>query len=966
MTQQTITTKPRQYRRSSWVIGVLVLAGLAWSVWSLLTSERGRVETPRADIGEVLGGSQDPGSTPAQPERPRLPILRTLRGIVRTPFGEPAAGAEVRVMQATTAAPEWRNELLEEAYTYADGRFTFELSEEHDLLIEYRHPDYAGDFFAVPRLRDELELQLAEGFPIGGIVTDVEGEPVANARVAIESSLDGQRRPQVRVTTTRGGYSFEGLPAGLVRLVARHPRWQPVSRSVLIGETVDTVLKFNTFAAAALRGRVVTTRQVPVVGADLVLLPANGRLGLVDPVRATSGPNGEFALEGLARGTMLLLARHPEHGTLRRTVTARATPAETVLEMPGRSRVSGRLVGAPPADGQPALDVGGVTLRFVETGGEIQRVTTAADGTFAFERPVSPGRATIAALDRGVSFMRSESFEQAVQIEESPRTELELTVVQPTRVRGRCVDSEGQPLAGVAVFGSNASRLIGSDLAALIGAVGQDLTLALTVEQKELLAITGADGTFEFTGQAPGPLALRYELSDYAVRNLRFIVPAAADAAANGDIGDVVMSRGCSVEGVVRQGDQPLAGATVSVLGAQAQRTVTTVDGGRFVVNDLMPGEYRVRARLPSMPAGQDEVAVTLALGEDPPELELELPAGRSVTGTVKNQDGQPVVGAIVIVDDAVGQPARTDQAGAFALDLPSDRDVTLTITTFDNSHSTTIEVPRTDRAVSVQLDAPPTCRLVARVSGLPGRTRLSSVLMQIKPRGSNTERNSRTRLVDIQNGVLDWPLCPVGPCRVEIRCEGYVPFIQDIDFSPSVDTDLGDIVLERGAFVLGRVVDDKGAPVANARVFVGNEGDLQVYEPRTTTAEDGTFRILGVSTRSATVVAWAAGYSPAVRTLTLPNDVISGRTIEIPLELGSTIEVSVPDAQPGSIVQLLREGRLVASAALDEAGVAQFVDRATGLYRVRLYGTGKPQELRVEQPGSTVEFALEYDTEER
>ncbi|MCA8950456.1 MAG: carboxypeptidase regulatory-like domain-containing protein [Planctomycetes bacterium] len=967
MPPRVVTTKPSRYRKSSWAIGLLVLAGLAVSLWSVLAKtqfDRG----PRASVGDTVTIEQIDrrlqGGEPAVSDVPKRPVARVLEGVIRLPSGQPAGGANVAVLRATTAAPEWQAVELESTYTGGDGTFRFELPEKYGLLVEFGQPGYAGDLVEVSDLRDRIELDLLPGFELAGIVRNNLGAPVPGARVAIESPLGERRRALVRTTNLSGGFRFTNLPAGLVRLVARHERWQEVGRAVLVGELQDVDLTFTAAAAASLHGRVVTTGQVPVAGALLQLVPTNGRLGLVDPISARSDENGAFVLAGLSRGTMGLLVRHPEHGALRRAISVGATPAETVLELPPRSVVSGRLVAEPPADevAAVALDVGGVTLRLTDTAGEIHYVTTDDDGAFAFDRPLSSGGATIRVLGAELAFAKTRARERDITVEDQLKTVLELAMTSPTVVRGRCVDNVGAPLAGVSVFGSkqfNTSRILGSTAASYLGGwLPQELALTLTPESDELLAITGTDGGVEFIGETAGPLLLRFELPDHAQRSMKFTVPPAGEV---GELGDVVMRRGCRLRGVVRQGRRLVIGASVAVVGEQSQTSVVTGNGGRFEVDDLMPGEYRVRARLPSMAAGQDERTVTLVLDADAPVLQLELPRGRTFKGVVRGRERQPVANAIVVVRGAGGQPTSTDASGSFAIELPADDEVELEISTADKSHSTTRKVRAFQNDLTFQLDAPPTCTLFARVAGLPGRTRLPAVLLAIKPKASRDIGDARARLVEVQNGELRWPLCPVGPCVVEVRCEGFMPFVTEHEFAANAEHNLGEILLERGARVRGVVVDGEGRPVANARVFVGNEADLDSFEPQGLTAADGTFEIEGVSSRSSVVVAYSVGYSPTELQLSLPGDVLGDAPVEVVLERGAVIAVNARNAPPAGVVQLLRGGRLLARTVLDENGRAEFVDRGPGRYFVRLAGSRQaPQAVEVRAPGATVAVELE------
>jgi len=217
-----------------------------------------------------------------------------------------------------------------------------------------------------------------------------------------------------------------------------------------------------------------------------------------------------------------------------------------------------------------------------------------------------------------------------------------------------------------------------------------------------------------------------------------------------------------------------------------------------------------------------------------------------------------------------------------------------------------------------------------------------------------------RPRWIDVQNGELRWPLCPVGACRIEVRCEGYVPFVAERLFVAQEEHRLEPILLEPGAFVRGLVVDEAGRPIANARAFLGEEADLDLFEPTVRSGADGLFRLRGVCSRAATLVVFAPGYAPAARALQLPADVLAREPIRIVLRPGSAITVQVRGGPDTALVQLLREGQLLASAVPDDTGRVEFLDRAPGAYEVRLLGgEATPVQVLIERPRQTVRVTL-------
>jgi hypothetical protein len=288
----------------------------------------------------------------------------------------------------------------------------------------------------------------------------------------------------------------------------------------------------------------------------------------------------------------------------------------------------------------------------------------------------------------------------------------------------------------------------------------------------------------------------------------------------------------------------------------------------------------------------------------------------------------------------AVGQIAMADSAGEFLFELP-DRDVELQVSLADRSRPRLVPVPASQQRVSVELDTPPTCTLAARVQSLIGRKRMPGVLLRITPLdGGGDEAAVQSRWLDTPNGDLRWELCPAGRVRLEVRADDCAPLVVERDLAANEVHQLGDVLLEPGALLTGRVVDDRGAPVADAVVWLGEEGDLELFEPGVHTDGNGSFVIGGVTHLSSRVVARATGFAPTAIDLDLPDDVLSSQPRGITRERGTTIEVEVRGAPfEGGLVELRRDGRLVATAEADESGRAFFWNRSAGAYTVRLVG---------------------------
>ena len=942
-------------RRAAWVIGAIVLTALGIAAVSMFL--RGQ----RLRWSHRAPGPTAQNVAPAVPSLPELAPTSgsvakgmLVRGVVRASTGELAAGATVTLYRAITDWPEWRGERLDQATTLGDGVFQFRADAALGLFVRVEHRAYATTVVAVPA-EGTLELRLPQAFELFGFVTNDAGAPVPNARVALESVPGDQRRVEVTTTEPNGRYTFRNLAAGPVRLVARHESWQPAAEpAIVVGDQVRADLTFDRPAMAPIRGRVVSaTTQAPIAGATIELLPANQKLGLVDPVATRTADDGAFLLTGLARGTVRMVVRHPEHGAVLRTQQIGIAVTDLSVEMPIRTTVTGVLV----TDTPPALHRGGEVLELCDVAGMLCRVVVGADGRFRCDQPLSPGPLRIRALGAPFAFQGTWSDRMSITLEEAPRNDLELAVVPPTRLRGRVVGADGAPLPGASLVRTRVSaKAIGSaarqfDITALGSQVGQ----LFGTDREEVVATSDAEGRFEVRAAKPGPLLVRVELMGHGSRLVLLQIGGNAAPQVHEDI---VMVRGGRLQGRVLRGTRPLVGATVTIDGEEGQAVVVSDRDGAWRVEDLVPGTYSVRARVPT---GSAEGVGVVALDGIARRVDLRLAVERSVRGVVAGSDGQPLPGALVMLRGGSGRSTATDSEGEFVLEVP-ERSVELLVSLLDRSRQRVVPVPFGTERITVQLDTPPTCAIVARIVGLPGRKPLRGGVLRLTQIDGDEEIDRRSRWLEFPEGELRWPLCPAGRTRIEVWCEGYAPFVVERDVAANESHALGEILLEPAGRLVGVVRDLDGNPIPNAVVLLGEEGDLQLFEAENRSGADGSFRLSGVTSRSAVLVARAAGYAPVVVALQLPDDVLTTTPYELRLSRGATIQVVVPRqlARDGGYVQLLRDGRVLASSEIEESGRADFVNRAVGRYKVRLLGSdAAPKQVIVDPTAELVRVQL-------
>jgi hypothetical protein len=429
--------------------------------------------------------------------------------------------------------------------------------------------------------------------------------------------------------------------------------------------------------AAHLRGRVVDRRDHPVPAARILLFSevSGGALGAPEPSRGATDFEGGFDIEGLAAGTYRVLIEAAGFPT--REVPARAPASDLVLRIDGEGRsISGRV----EFSGVPAVDA--IVDLAAETGSAVRQARARADGGFVFVGLGTGAYALRAARGGLVS-----QIAHGIQIgRDGVRAPLRLALEPGQMVAGRVVDSGGTGLRGIEVRAEGAALAPGED-------------------PLPAIARTDASAGFTIGPLLPGRYRLIAARPGYALRR----APTLDVVATGGRPPPVVLEllRGARVAGwvtdsrstpvasahvrcvasgiedlTVETGPLPLAAEAAALPSgsgwALGSTRVALADGaGRFAVDDLIPGRYRVElAHVGFEPMRTAEFVVVPGERRDLGMLSLR--DGFPVEGRVVDEDGAPIEGARVGVGgSAVGDSAAelytlTDSGGRFLIAVPA------------------------------------------------------------------------------------------------------------------------------------------------------------------------------------------------------------------------------------------------------------------------------------------------------
>jgi protocatechuate 3,4-dioxygenase beta subunit len=501
------------------------------------------------------------------------------------PLDTPARVARIRVVDAdgnpirgAVVSRLKEKEFEDEATTGADGVCELALPDDAWHLAVARHPDFVQARGWVRAADKEKEITLLRGPPLTVLVVDPLRKPVAGAAVKVSWERmhgspgvwrwsSGEDIGEFR--TGEDGKALVGAvpPATVVVSVDHPPHAIHASRFGVTGDgPVEHVVELD--AGGVLLGRVVGPGGEGVPGAGVRCQ------GLSRPV-ATAGPDGSFRLEGVAPGSVSLVASAEGFG-------------------PG-------FFGAALGWGEPVP----IPLKSGETVPGLEIVLSkpvfVTGRVVDDEKKPVPGVTVYASVQRGFSFdsqAKSDAegrfragpfnvrekgqvwawfqapqykFEQATGFAE-PGKDTDLGEIKGTRqatVRGVVVDAAGSPVEGATV----AARTGG------------------------LAGVSKPDGTFEISSVGPGTISIvasREEEPKLRSRPLK--VETTSGQTVDGV--EIVLLPAKPIRGrVITPDGGPRPGATVGIRpaggGALLDREWTDKEG-KFAFADLADGEYEV------------------------------------------------------------------------------------------------------------------------------------------------------------------------------------------------------------------------------------------------------------------------------------------------------------------------------------------------------------------------------------
>jgi uncharacterized GH25 family protein len=586
------------------------------------------------------------------------------------------------------------------------------------------------------------------------------------------------------------------------------------------------------------------------------VLGAQVWLGSVPPRSATSEADGSFSFDKLVGRTYAVSASlsAPDNelvgGPLSYKLTASSDPL--VIRMMEGAALTVKVVD------DAAHPISGAEVKVEGFGASIQRADTPEKtddhGTVKI-KPIHPGwvgvEVTASGYALGVGFTTVGSA--------GATGELTITMRKGVAVSGRVIDEHGRPVARAHVSANDGMPWgwgMGRDAEEVESdAKGQFTIPALAAGTHHLTAV---DGEHEPAHSTPITVATR------AVTGI-----------------EITMKEGGTLSGMVVDHDgKPTRFATVRIAGTGAQmwkvasRQATSDEHGKFELRGL--ARAKLQARAESDTAASKLVDVDLTSQQLARDVKLVLDVSGTISGTVVDDKNQPVAEVQVnAFPDLLGgastdglalagmSSTTTDGAGGFTIHGLPDGQYRLwagrSSGGLDGGWGMQSTPAKTgDTTIRIVLPAPGglTGKLVLDGNTVP---KLASV--QVGGHPPTPAAAGVFTMKELQPGKYD----------VTFRGSEFAEYVKrDVEVAVGKTTDMGTITVPRGRKLIGRVIDGTGAPVAGAKVKLGEmlfstsdtaddraSGMEEMAGIRSaSTDQDGNFLIVGVPQKATNVMA--------------------------------------------------------------------------------------------------------------
>lgn len=797
-----------------------------------------------------------------------------------------------------------------------------------------------------------LIFYLEPGFDVSGRVLDPSGKPASSVEVYAEAS---RRNPAMfrlwsrgyamtdTVTDKEGKFTLRGVPVeGKWTLQAAPKDYAPASMDIPTSRAgaLVTGMELRLEKGITLRAKLVDADQKPVsttVEATLTYRDPKTRKVLRTINRNTRethvSSGGELTIEKLPSGLAAVSLQLEGFKDVDRKdvgIGKDNKPADlgTIVLDRGK-RIAGRIVDT---DGQPVAKASVSGSSFAP--GNIQSVQTKTDkdGKFSLSGLEPEGNWTVEASAEGYSSARQED----VKPEGDP---LELKLAKAGSVKGRVLF--GDPPRPVPNFNLEADP---RDEGGGAGGMMRALRFRGTGGRQ-----SDPRGNFHLENLTPGSYTLTFKAEGLADLQRTSIDVRAGEET---DLGDLTLEAGGTVRGRVQSQPEglPVPGAAVRVkssglfdfrgMGANAEGAVLTDLAGRFEMKGLAAGTITLTIDPPNY-ARKEVANITVDPVSPGDDIVVNVGKGGRIEGTVIGDDGRPKANGIVtamggMADFSARMSAVTDEQGHYAIEnVPSGtwNVSNLSIVTAEDDDE---EQPQINQRRFGGLDTVPADvkdgqtstvnfgEKKIKVSGFvkkkQGETSgLTVVWISV---GSGGAPSSKIAITDA-NGHYEVTLPAPGEYTVVAADSGMRGGSTIKVTVPDTATFNYDVQVPDGA-ISGRITDaETGAPLTG--VMVAAQAQLGKDEKpslmgrqgsRTTSADDGTYRLSGLTPGTYDMTYTKEGYGAELRhgVEVKGTDEMSGTDLQLSKGISFKVHVTNPSGASvgGALIMVAQDGQVL------------------------------------------------------
>ncbi len=785
----------------------------------------------------------------------------------------------------------------------------------------------------------KIRIVLGPGHELTGTVFDEKGAPVPGVRMIAVRGNDWMpgRDKWFADTGPDGTYRLESLAAGPMSLYLQRPG-MPVLSVGTAGIPDTTRFDVRLTPSGSITGTVTGDDGKPVAGAVIVMAMQNtwtpmstktGADGTYSLLNLPAGPLGSFRVE--AQGFVPYPDPSANQQGAGESLRAGAVMVRDVVLRRGRSaevRVTSD-TGAPIEGANVALHMQRMW------GGEVRPWTAVTD---------KEGRCKLTGLLTGeyLVMIRADGWVQPnfpvwwqnlvnggggdaipaawrVSIKPEADAKRDFKLTKGGVVRGRVLDSRGEPFAGASVGVSGARS-------------GDPV-------------FTDGEGKFEVTAVPPVLRATAWASAPGkgGGSSEPFIVKAEAPT----ENIEIRLGEGGRITGTVKTRDgTPMTGVMVRWLPGQYdpndQWSSQQFDGaerhpvgpdGRFELTDVSPGQITVRADAEgALPGTRNDVVVTA--GQETGGVDLLLGTPREIRGRVEAQAGGPVAGATVscqyqgnaqrrrwgFAPGLAGQPmAQTDGNGEFVLKGLEDGNYQVWAQAPGFAAGAVVQTQTGAGEIRIQLALGKTIAgIVKDVEGKP----VGGVPVNPERVGNDGQQNwyywggwglvysgpdGTFEIKDLPDGGYNLKVSGSWNWSRELNVEDTM--VQGV---PAGRTDV-EIVVKQGGVIEGRLLDKEDKPVRTGWVYgnfeSGTGGWDWANQRYVQVRPDGTFRLAGLKPGQWTITAYGSFQSQPARGVS-----VNTTDVTIRVEAGFAIAGQVIDerglsAESGVGIQVRKAG---------------------------------------------------------